>query len=127
MKALYLTTLGDTTIKLPTTLEVEGYGCGVLELTGKVLSGFKEPLYLCCDICEESLVGDKRMPVLRFLNRNLKNGNVNNSIDHVIWLHVMRPSISSIRLYIADENGQVVTVEKNSLHCTLLFIPAPQK
>lgn len=123
MNALYLTTTGDTTIELPIPLEVEGYGCGVIEMSGKVLSGFKEPLYLCCDICEESAVCGKRMPVLRFINRNLKNGIVNKSVDHVIWLRVMRPSIGSIRLYIADEYGQVISVEGNELNCTLLFVP----
>lgn len=126
MNAVYISTEGDTTTKLPISLEVEGYGCGVIELTGKVLSGDKEPLYLCCDICEESTVGVLRMPVLRFINRN-KSGTVNKSIDHVIWLRVMRPAISSIRLYIANKNGEIVSVEDNQLHCTLLFIPAPKK
>ena len=123
MNALYLTTTGDTTIELPIPLEVEGYGCGVIEMSGKVLSGFKEPLYLCCDICEESAVRTKRMPVLRFIDRNLRNGNVNKSVHNIIWLRVMRPSIGSIRLYIADEYGQVISVEGNELNCTLLFVP----
>lgn len=35
----------------------------------------------------------------------------------------MRPTISSIRLYIADETGEIVSLENNQLHCTLLFIP----
>ena len=38
MNALYLSTGGE----LATPLEVEGYGCGVIELTGKVYSGFQE-------------------------------------------------------------------------------------
>ena len=124
MNAVYLTTQGDTTTELPVTLEIEGYGCGVIEMSGKVVGS--KPLYLCCDICEESTVGELRMPVLRFINTN-KNGLVNKSIDHVIWLRVMRPAISRIRLYIADENGEIVSVEDNKLQCTLLFIPAPRK
>ena len=58
------------------------------------------------------------------MNRN-RNGLVNKSIDHVIWLKVMRPNINSIRLYIADEFGKIVLVEENTLNCTLLFVPAP--
>ena len=40
MNALYLFTCGDVITELATPLEVEGYGCGVIELTGKVHSGF---------------------------------------------------------------------------------------
>ena len=34
----------------------------------------------------------------------------------------MRPTISSTRLYIADEIGEIVSLEGNQLQCTLLFI-----
>ena len=37
MQAVYLSTNGDTTTILSTSLEVQGYGCGVIELNGKVL------------------------------------------------------------------------------------------
>ena len=124
MKAIYLTTDGDTTTELPVPLEIEGYGCGVIEMSGKVRTGFTDNLYLCCDICEESYVNNIKMPVLRYISRN-RNGLVNKPIDHVIWLRVMRPNISSIRLYISDEHGKIVSVEDNFLNCTLLFVPAP--
>ena len=148
MQAVYLTTNGDTTTILSTPLEVQGYGCGVLELNGKVtvpkrlLKGNKsqtlpdkvedeeevaadekctDNLYLCSDIVEESDVGSIKMPVLRYLKR--KNG-IPVEISNVIWLQVMRPSISRIRLYIADETGKILSLPKNTLNCTLLFIPA---
>ena len=70
MNAVYLTTDGDTTTILPIPLEVESNGCGVIEMTGKVQNGFNHPLYLCCDTCEESTVGNIKIPVLRFINRN---------------------------------------------------------
>ena len=35
MHAVYLTTNGDTTTFLSTPLEVQGYGCGLIELDGK--------------------------------------------------------------------------------------------
>ena len=53
MNALYLSTTGDTTTELTTPLEEKGYGCRVIEMTGKIRSGYRELLYLCCDICEE--------------------------------------------------------------------------
>ena len=122
MKSVYITTTGDNTIEFPVPLEVEGYGCGVVEMNGRIKNGFREPLFLCCDFCEESYVNNIKMPVLRFINRNA-NGLLNKGIDHIIWLRVMRPSISSIRLYIADAYGKIVSVENNELSCTLLFIP----
>ena len=59
------------------------------------------------------------MLVLHSLKR--QNG-IPVEINNVIWLHVLRPSISRIRLYIADETGKVFSLPKNTLNCTLLFI-----
>ena len=122
MKALYVTTDGDDTVDLPVPLEVEGYACGIIDMTGKINNSFKGDLFLCCDICEESFVGDIMMPVLRSIKRKA-NGLVVNDINHVVWLRVMRPHISNIRFYIANVNGEILTVDNNKLKCTLLFIP----
>ena len=67
-------------------------------------------------------MGEIMMPVLRSIKRKT-NGMVNNDINHVIWLRVMRPHISNIRLYISDEHGEIKTVDQKKLKCTLLFIP----
>ena len=45
MNALYLSTSGDVITELATPLEVEGNGCGAIELTEKVCSGF-EKIYI---------------------------------------------------------------------------------
>ena len=162
MHAVYLTTNGDTTTFLSTQFEVQGYGCGIIELDGKVIipkrlmknkpkpmpsppmtptdeegkippheelkdqsleqnnDGFTNNLYLCSDIVEESDVGNIKMPVLRSLKR--KNG-IPVEINNVVWLRVKRPSMSRIQLYIADDRGKVFSLPKNTLNCTLLFIP----
>ena len=163
MHAVYLTTNGDTTTFLSTPLEVQGYGCGIIELDGKVIiipkrlmknkpkpiplppmtptdeegkippheelkdqsleqnnDGFTSNLYLCSDIVEESDIGNIKMPVLRSLKR--KNG-IQVEINNVVWLRVKRPSISRFQLYIADDRGKVFSLPKNTLNCTLLFIP----
>ena len=39
----------------------------------------------------------------------------------MIWLKVIRPNISNVRLYIAHDKGE--TVEKSKLKCTLVFTP----
>ena len=83
-KALYLSTTGDNTIEFPLPLEVEGFGCGVIELSGLVESP-KEDIFLCCDICEESFSGESMIPILRNIKRKA-NGLITNEINHVIWL-----------------------------------------
>ena len=67
--------------------------------------GFSNNLYLCSDIVEESDVGNIKMPVLCSLKR--KNG-IPVEINNVVWLCVKRPSISRIRLYIADDSYQKI-------------------
>ena len=81
MKALYLSTKGDDTIDLPVPLEVKNYLCRVVEMSGKVNK--KGDLFLCCDICEESYIGENMMPVLRSIQRKT-NGMIINDINHVI-------------------------------------------
>ena len=36
MKVIYISTTGDSTLELPTPLDVEGYLCGIVELAGKL-------------------------------------------------------------------------------------------
>lgn len=123
MKALYLSTTGDSTIEIPETLEVEGYYVGIVELHGKLDSKRGKTCYLCSDICEESIIGENRLPILRSIHRKPNGTLINDEMYKVIWLKVMRPSISTIRLYICDETGEIITLGKNSLTCTLLLIP----
>ena len=65
------------------------------------------------------------MPILRMLDR-YSNGEIKNQINYVIRLKVMRPTISSVRLYIADRYGKIISVEDNEVNCTLLFVPNPK-
>ena len=132
MKALYLSTNGDTTTVFPFPLELQGYGCAVIEMNGKITSpksasnGPYDNLYLCCNIVEESLVGNVKMPILRTIIRR-NNIVTSGQLQKLIWLKVMRPTISSIRLYIADNNGDIVSLPRNKLNCTLLFTPDPKQ
>ena len=119
MKSLYISTSGDITLDLPVPLEVEGCMCGIIEMSGK-LSTYKGDLYLCSDICEESIAGETVMPVLRNIRRRA-NGVVINDVNHVIWLNLVRPKIKSIRFYIANAQGEIMSFGDDRLKCTLLF------
>lgn len=129
MNALYLKTNGDTVNKLSETLEIEGYGVSVVEIYGKVPlpARYKnKPLFLCSDISQDTHVGDIKLPVLRMLKTN-SSGIVNNNIHKLIWLQVVRRSISFIRLYICDINGEIISLDEKTLYCSLLLVPNREK
>ena len=95
-------------------------------MIGKVFHNVKEPIYLCCDSCEESFVEKSKMPVLRRIKQGASRI-VNSNIHNVIWLHVMRPTINSVRLYISNGKGEITSLGPEELNCTLLFIPKEKR
>ena len=135
MKCIHLETKGESFTNLPETLDVYNYGCGVIQLQGKLNSQKKSDehrvndeyhnnrdLFLCCDIVEDSYVGNIKVPVLRHFTRN-GSGVIDTKIQNVIWLKVERTDISRIKLYLTDRKGEIVSFDKGHLTCTLLFIP----
>ena len=123
MNTIYLSTNGDTIIPLGLPIIVEeDYECGVIQLHGRVLANTTEALYLCCDICEESRVEDKMLPVLCRVRRN-QGGVISTDINHVSWLPIVRKPIQHIRLYICTEDGEIVSLRNRRLYCTLQIRP----
>ena len=60
------------------------------------------------------------MPVLRKISRRA-NGVIINDVNHVIWLRLMRPQITSLRFYIVNSLGEIMSFGDDKLKCTLLF------
>lgn len=113
----------DITIELNCPLEIPDHLIALAELTGRVQSKDerkKTPLYLCCDVCEESNVQKIRMPVIRQIIRS-QGGNITNSLNNLIWLKVNRTDLKRIRLYIADINGGLQSLSNCLLNGTLIF------
>lgn len=128
---LYLSTNGDKTIELASVLNVEKYGCGVVNITGKINHNESQlkkndRLFLCSDICDESFFENVKLPILCEILRN-GNGVINNDIFNIVWISILRPAISSIRLYISNVKGEIISFNENSVYCTLLLIPNKQK
>lgn len=124
-KIVYLWTNGDHITNLSETLEVEGYGCGILDISGKLPQlNANDVYYLCCDFIEDSFVNSTRLPVLREIRVNSKGG-IQSDVGHVIWIPVTRTSLSYARLYITDHNGKIISLGGRGLYSTLLFIPNP--
>ncbi len=123
MNALYLYTDGDTTIPLAETLEIEKYGCAVIDLYGKVDKKFAgQTLYLCADFVQDVFVESIKLRALRhFVVKS--NSFVSEEIYNPIWLPITRRPISCVRLYICDSQGEIQSVGSRGLRCTLLLVP----
>lgn len=143
MITLYLDTNGDTTIQLPTPLKLDNYRCAIIEMSGNINKANKTStavsittptnqddddddevsLYLCSDICEDSILEDTKLPILRSIFVNPRNNRINKPIYNLIWLKVTRPTIDSIRLYISDQFGTPIPLANSNLKCTLVLLP----
>ena len=127
MNALYLKTFGDTTITLPQRLEIENYGCGLIEISGQLEPTNdkltpKDNFFLCGDFVQESFIGQIKLPIIRRIKFS-KSWEVNTYFKKIIWVRVEREPISRINLYITDESGNRLSFQGEGLMCTLLLIP----
>ena len=122
MTILYLSTLGESVTYLPQP--ILNYGecvVGVLDITGKIdrkPATLLKPLYLCCDFVDHSTLHNFKIPILRQFATN-KQGYVNSSVGHVIWLKMTRSVLSKARLYICNEDGEKVSFTGRGIYCTL--------
>jgi len=107
MKVLFLQTTGDTLTNLPIPLDTTEY------VSDSVF-------YLCCNFCEDSIVGTLKLPVLRQIKTN-KYGKIEKLQPLIYWLKVTQRRLASIRLFITDENGQITSFDENPLSCTVLL------
>lgn len=113
----------DLTIELNCAIDVTDHVIGLAELTGRIQSKDerrKTPLYLCCDLCEESNVLNVKMPVIKQVIRS-QGGNISNTSNNIIWFKINRDQVKRLRLYIADINGDLQTLTNCLLNGTLVF------
>lgn len=73
------------------------------------------PLYLCCNICDDSIVGENKLPVLTCVNDDVTQPR------HVTFVRVKASRINIVHLYLTDHLGRKVSFPANASHCTLVF------
>ena len=139
----FLVTYGDTTTIFSSPQELYGWGCGVSLIEGRIPhTKTKETLYLCSDIAAESEVSLEtkeailktiRMQVLTKIitepdihDRKEEKDHIVKPLPFFVYFTVLRKSIDSIRLYICNCKGEIISLEGNQMNCSLLFIP-PRK
>ena len=109
---------------LPATLDVGlNSRCGLFEITGKVFPCPKIPVNLCADFVDVSLVGKNVFPVLRrikFTQSKDGGGSIRKMFHPVLWVPIVRSPLDEIRLYITDDEGDLVPFDSCKLTCTLV-------
>ncbi len=85
----------DFTVTLPEELSLEPLGEWWCCLKQSYL-GFKVayPIYLCCSVCGETFAGDRRLPVLRVVQKKEVS-----TYDDCFYMPVRVRDLSEIRLY----------------------------
>lgn len=115
--------------KLPQSLHLQGlWECALLQLQ-YVHSYFGDAanipnnLLFCSNICTESIVSDRKIPILRRVCNVLQSGLTNQVIEvdikNLIYVPVVCEYIDVISIYITDEHGKYVSFSKGPLHTTL--------
>ena len=112
-------------VTFPIPLDMEGKGCALFDIRGKVKPFTNEPLFLCTDFVESSMVGsNKQMPILCNINL-LKDestgcGIIDPIYNKILWLPTNRTPLKEIRLYISDRHGRFAPLVDCNIDCTLV-------
>ena len=113
----------DFIVELPQTVPLPGHWkCGLLEV--KYSTHFNEPsdtetIYICCDICDESIVLGARLPVVRSCSISASLTTVHNLFNNIYYVRTIQEELSSFRIYILDQNLNSVSFKGKTFSCVL--------
>lgn len=112
----------DFNTLLPERIQLEsgGWRCGLTQLVlphtpGNVGTDGEVPLYLCCNICDDSIVGEKKLPVLARVTEN------HTEPSHVTYVKLRTRALSTVRVYLTDRHGAPASLRGGTSYCTLQF------
>ena len=112
--------VNDFTIELPSELQLkENWYCGLAELNLKIKSE-TSIIYVCCDICQDSFVKNRQLPLWRKIHVTKKQYNV--SYNPIHYVKLSRESVRHIRIYIKDQDLKPTSFANGTLTCTLHLI-----
>ena len=115
-------------VTFPTPLDMERKGCALFDIRGKVKPFTNEPLFLCADFIESSMVGsNKQMPILHKINllkdESRGGGIIDPMYNKILWLPTNCSPLKEIQLYISNRHGRFVPLVDCNIDCTLVFTP----
>ena len=102
-------------VKLPEILHLKEHW--EVALCSIMLPSTKErKLLICSDVCSESIIGEKRLPLLRVLTREFPS-----SLEPLQYIPVRPQDIERITIYINSSSGSPVSFVGEACECTLHF------
>ena len=110
----------DFTIELPRPLTLEGnWVCGVREV--KFPNSIDtNTIYICTDICQESLVCDTYSPVIRMVNiSSAKATKKTLTFTDPFYVKVKRDRLQRLRIFIRGERLRPTQITNGVLSCTI--------
>lgn len=113
-------------VQLNKQIQFDGYWTVALtefSTESLISSKKKSELFVCCDICEESIVGGKEAPLLRriYLGKNPKNI----TYSQPYYIPVKIGQLQQIAIYITDRDGNLVSFLNGPVTVTLHFKKIP--
>ena len=115
-------------VTFPIPLDMEGKGCALFDIRGKVKPFTNEPLFLCTNLVKPSMVeSNKQMPILCNINllkdESTRGGIIDPIYNKILWLPTNRNPLKEIQLYTSDRHGKFAPLVACNIDCTLVFIP----
>lgn len=108
----------DFLVHLPKPLYLQGHWTvSLLEFNLSTTSTQPE-LYVCSNLCQDSIVGDRELPLLRLVNCK-KSGNIIYNYPYEVPLRL--GELQDVRVYIRDVNNQPASFLKGITTVTILL------
>ena len=110
-------TASDFSVLLPDRIRfnpIESWNCGLVELI--IPNELNEPAFLCSNFCQPSIVGERRLPVLRRI--------IDLHVDpsHVNYVPIRCSELAVLQMYLTDSTGQKLSLTTGTTYCTLHFV-----
>lgn len=109
-------------LNLPERLFLKGkWGCSLSDiaynLKGKLPK--EDCFFFCLDICETSITGDSKWPVLRQVPLSKLRKKI--SYSHRNYIPVILKELSVLHVYLINRSGNILSLDGGVLSCSLHF------
>lgn len=116
----------DFIVKLPSTLNLDNaaWVCGLCEIEFAPLSKTSKTLYVMMDVCQESIVNNQTLPLLRSLyigSYKIINRPLSCTYNQIFYMPVKQQRVDRIHMYIKGPDDKSPSFGDKPLRCTLHF------
>ena len=114
------------TVQLNRQIQFDGYWVVALtefNISNRKVGEFDDTeIFVCCDICQETFVGDKEMPLLRRIKLEKEN-NIVYTLPYYIPVKISQ--LQQLQIHIKDRQGKFVSFRDEQVTLTLHFKKFP--